>query len=178
MSLVLPPPPDPTRVSDTIRNKLPFRVEFSKLALLAGDASNRRYFRLEVAGGPPHSLVLMQLASPEAFKQSEEAVSQGAPDRLHMRRGLVGRAGSLRPKMRQQVVQEAGIFSEGGKSGSGGGEAGGPMRQVGQGHVGVRAAGEGAEQRFHALQRLDGIGKVLGDRLQRRGGPLRIGKAV
>ncbi len=49
------------------------------MAPLAGDASNRRYFRLELAGGPPHSLVLMQLASPEAFKQSEEAVSGGAP---------------------------------------------------------------------------------------------------
>src|SRR5207302_1576760 len=29
--------------------------------------------------GPPHTLVLMQLASPEAFKQSEEAVSGAAP---------------------------------------------------------------------------------------------------
>src|SRR5437773_11885011 len=71
--------PDPARISDTIRTKLPFRVEFSGLAPLAGDASNRRYFRLQVRGGPPHSLVLMQLASPEGFKQSEEAVSQGAP---------------------------------------------------------------------------------------------------
>src|SRR6266571_3660887 len=79
MASFLPPLPDPARISDTIRTKLPFRVEFSGLAPLAGDASNRRYFRLQVRGGPPHSLVLMQLASPEGFKQSEEAVSHGAP---------------------------------------------------------------------------------------------------
>jgi len=42
---------------------------------LAGDASNRRYFRLDITGGPPRSVILMQLAEPEAFKQSEEAVS-------------------------------------------------------------------------------------------------------
>ncbi len=41
---------------------------------LAGDASNRRYFRLDVTGGPFRSVILMQLAEPEAFKQSEEAV--------------------------------------------------------------------------------------------------------
>ena len=73
------PEPDLTRISDTIRNRLPFRVELSQLLPLTGDASNRRYFRVNLGGGPPHSLVLMQLASPEAFKQSEEAVSQGAP---------------------------------------------------------------------------------------------------
>jgi aminoglycoside/choline kinase family phosphotransferase len=73
-----PPPPDLVRVSETIRSKLPFRVELSQSAPLAGDASNRRYFRLYLAGGPPHSLVLMQLASPEAFKQSEEAASPNA----------------------------------------------------------------------------------------------------
>lgn len=42
---------------------------------LAGDASNRRYYRAALAGGPPHSVILMQLAEPEGFKQSEEAVS-------------------------------------------------------------------------------------------------------
>jgi aminoglycoside/choline kinase family phosphotransferase len=79
MASALLPKPDLTRISDTIRNRLPFRVEFSQLEPLTGDASNRRYFRVSLGGGPPHSLVLMQLASPEAFKQSEEAVSQGAP---------------------------------------------------------------------------------------------------
>jgi len=79
MPVVMPPPPDLARVAETVRNKLPFRVEVTTLGPLAGDASNRRYFRLHIAGGPPHSLVVMQLASPEAFKQSEEAVSQGAP---------------------------------------------------------------------------------------------------
>jgi len=86
MAPVAPPPPDPTLVADTVKTKLPFRVELAKKngrpvapAPLSGDASNRRYFRLELAGGPPHTLVLMQLSSPEAFKQSEEAVSGGAP---------------------------------------------------------------------------------------------------
>src|SRR2546426_1891808 len=79
MAPVTPPPPDHTRVATTVKTKLPFRVELATLAPLAGDASNRRYFRLNLAGGPPHTLVLMQLASPEAFKQSEEAVSGVAP---------------------------------------------------------------------------------------------------
>ena len=73
-----PTPPNPALVAETLKTKLPFRVDLSKMAPLAGDASNRRYFRVELAGGPPHTLVLMQLASPEAFKQSEEAVSGGA----------------------------------------------------------------------------------------------------
>src|SRR3989442_2077745 len=79
MTPVAPPPPDPTLVAETVKTKLPFRVKLATVAPLAGDASNRRYFRLTLAGGPPHSLILMQLASPEAFKQSEEAVSGAAP---------------------------------------------------------------------------------------------------
>ena len=79
MAPPIQPPPDPALVAATVKTKLPFRVELSKMAPLAGDASNRRYFRLELAGGPPHTLVLMQLSSPEAFKQSEEAVSGAAP---------------------------------------------------------------------------------------------------
>ncbi len=79
MPTVSPPAPDPALIADTIKTKLPFRAELFKMAPLTGDASNRRYFRLELAGGPPHTLILMQLASPEAFKQSEEAVSGGAP---------------------------------------------------------------------------------------------------
>ncbi len=72
-------PPDQTLVADTVRTRLPFRAELTKLSPLAGDASNRRYFRLELSGGPPRTLVLMQLAAPEAFKQSEEAVSGAQP---------------------------------------------------------------------------------------------------
>jgi aminoglycoside/choline kinase family phosphotransferase len=79
MPAVVLPPPDTAHVAETLRHKLPFRVDLIKQSPLTGDASNRRYFRLELAGGPPHTLVLMQLASPEAFKQSEEAVSRGAP---------------------------------------------------------------------------------------------------
>lgn len=67
--------PDERRVADTVRSKLPFRAEFTRLVPLEGDASNRRYFRIELAEKPPHSVILMQLADPEGFKQSEEAVS-------------------------------------------------------------------------------------------------------
>src|SRR5207237_9441376 len=79
MAPVAPLPPDHTRVATTVKTKLPFRVELATVAPLAGDASNRRYFRLSLAGGPPHTLGLMQLASPEAFKQSDAAVCGAAP---------------------------------------------------------------------------------------------------
>src|SRR5256885_13713349 len=68
-------PPARVWVAERVHTNLPFLAELLALAPLAGDASNRRYFRLELAGGPPRSLILMQLAEPEAFKQSEEAVS-------------------------------------------------------------------------------------------------------
>jgi aminoglycoside/choline kinase family phosphotransferase len=68
-------PPDQTLVAETVRTKLPFRAEFRALMSLAGDASNRRYFRVEMSGGAVRSVILMQLAEPEAFKASEEAVS-------------------------------------------------------------------------------------------------------
>ena len=45
---------------------------------LSGDASNRSYYRLETAsmqGKPGKSYILMVLADPEPFKQSEEKVS-------------------------------------------------------------------------------------------------------
>ncbi len=42
---------------------------------MPGDASNRRYFRLHLKGGFAPSLIVMQLADPEGFKASEEAVS-------------------------------------------------------------------------------------------------------
>jgi aminoglycoside/choline kinase family phosphotransferase len=67
--------PDPIRVAETIRTKLSFASEMGSLTPLAGDASNRRYFRIGLKEGQPPSVILMQLAEPEAFKQSEEAVS-------------------------------------------------------------------------------------------------------
>ena len=66
-------PPDRSLVATTVVAKLPFRASLETLAPLPGDASNRRYFRLGLSGG--RSAILMQLAEPEAFKQSEEAVS-------------------------------------------------------------------------------------------------------
>lgn len=67
--------PDRALVAATVQSRIPFRGTFKKLAPLAGDASNRRYFRIELSDGAPRSVILMQLAEPEAFKQSEEAVS-------------------------------------------------------------------------------------------------------
>ncbi len=66
-------PPDQPLVARTVATKLPFRASLETLAPLPGDASNRRYFRLGLSDG--RSAILMQLAEPEAFKQSEEAVS-------------------------------------------------------------------------------------------------------
>lgn len=71
-------PPDQTLVARTIEAHLPPGLILRGLTPLAGDASNRRYYRVDVAGGPPHSVILMQLAEPEGFKQSEEAVSGAA----------------------------------------------------------------------------------------------------
>ena len=70
--------PDRTLVAVTVEAQLPFKGQFKALTPLAGDASNRRYFRIELTGGAAHSVILMQLAEPEAFKQSEEAVSGAA----------------------------------------------------------------------------------------------------
>jgi N-acetylmuramate 1-kinase len=70
--------PDRTLVAATAETQLPFNGQFKALTPLAGDASNRRYFRIELTGGAARSVILMQLAEPEAFKQSEEAVSGAA----------------------------------------------------------------------------------------------------
>ena len=67
--------PDRTLIAATVETQLPFKGQFKALTPLAGDASNRRYFRIELTGGAACSVILMQLAEPEAFKQSEEAVS-------------------------------------------------------------------------------------------------------
>jgi hypothetical protein len=66
-------PPDLACVARTVDAKLPFRATLTDLLPLPGDASNRRYFRLALSEN--RSVILMQLAEPEAFKQSEEAVS-------------------------------------------------------------------------------------------------------
>src|SRR5437867_240005 len=58
--------PDRTLVAATIETRVPVRGQFKALTPLAGDASNRRYFRIELTGGAAHSVILMQLAEPEA----------------------------------------------------------------------------------------------------------------
>ena len=73
-----PAKPDQRLIADTLQTKLPFLAGLAKVVPLAGDASNRRYFRLELTGGSVPSVILMQLADPEGFKASEEAVSGSA----------------------------------------------------------------------------------------------------
>ena len=68
-------PPDPMLIATTLRTRLESPSELASMVLLAGDASNRRYFRLHLKSGLSTSLILMQLANPEGFKASEEAVS-------------------------------------------------------------------------------------------------------
>ncbi len=70
-----PPSPDLTRLQNTLLEHLPFTGSLEQCVPLAGDASNRRYFRLRLSEAPVSSLILMQLADPEGFKASEEAVS-------------------------------------------------------------------------------------------------------
>lgn len=66
---------DLSRLSSTLRNHLPFPAGLEQCVPLAGDASNRRYYRLHLSMAPVTSVILMQLADPEGFKVSEEAVS-------------------------------------------------------------------------------------------------------
>jgi len=67
-------PLDLSRLSSTLLTQLPFSASLDCCVALAGDASNRRYFRLQLSEAPVTSLILMQLADPEGFKASEEAV--------------------------------------------------------------------------------------------------------
>lgn len=72
---VSPLPPDPSHVARTVQTYLAPGLALREIRPLAGDASNRRYYRAVLDGGPPHSAIIMQLAQAEGFKQSEEAVS-------------------------------------------------------------------------------------------------------
>ena len=69
-------PLDLSRLSSTLQKQLPFSACLDRCVALAGDASNRRYYRLHISGAPVSSLILMQLADPEGFKASEEAVGR------------------------------------------------------------------------------------------------------
>lgn len=72
--------PDLSCLSDTLRNALPFSANLEQCEPLAGDASNRRYYRLFLSEAPVGSIILMQLAEAEGFKASEEAVSGAESD--------------------------------------------------------------------------------------------------
>jgi len=59
-----------------LKTKLGIAVSDLAIHPLKGDASNRSYYRLQYAGeNRPATMIVMELAEPEAFKKSEEAVS-------------------------------------------------------------------------------------------------------
>lgn len=65
----------PDRAEVLLRNHRP-GARLANLSPLAGDASNRRYYRLSFkADGVDGSAIVMELASAEGFKQSEEKVT-------------------------------------------------------------------------------------------------------
>lgn len=66
---------DLAAVISSLQTSLPFSSDLSDVQALPGDASNRRYFRVHLNNAPVYSIILMQLADPEGFKASEEAVS-------------------------------------------------------------------------------------------------------
>ena len=74
-SSAVPSPPDVNLLTETIKTRFPFSAQLADCQPLAGDASNRRYYRLALRQAEFPSLILMQLADPEGFKASEEAVS-------------------------------------------------------------------------------------------------------
>ena len=71
---------DLPRLASTLRDSLPFSGTLQQCVPLAGDASNRRYYRVHLSEAPIHSLIVMQLADAEGFKASEEAVSGKEPE--------------------------------------------------------------------------------------------------
>lgn len=73
------PPRDPTTEElDGLIHSAGWSGPIVRIERLKGDASNRAYYRIYLnPGSRPASAVLMQLAEPEAFKRSEEAVSGG-----------------------------------------------------------------------------------------------------
>ena len=71
---------DEAAVQDILRGVLGRQLHLSPgryaITPLRGDASNRKYYRLYPADhGQGHSMIVMELAEPEAFKKSEEQVS-------------------------------------------------------------------------------------------------------
>ncbi len=71
---------DNTAVQNILRGVLARQLHLSpgchEITPLRGDASNRRYYRLHPSDhGKGNSIIVMELAEPEAFKKSEEKVS-------------------------------------------------------------------------------------------------------
>lgn len=96
-----------TSVAKLLPNTAPL-----KLDALAGDAGNRRYYRVHQRGV---SYILMQMADAEGFKQSEEAVTGSVPvdelPFLNMQRYLA-QGGAPVPKIVGQNLDEGLILLE------------------------------------------------------------------
>lgn len=68
---------DHKKITTFLSQKIGLQHQQFRINRLLGDASNRTYYRLHLERiGRPHSMILMELAEPEAFKKSEEKVSQ------------------------------------------------------------------------------------------------------
>ncbi len=67
-------------LATTISTRFPFSAQLVDCLPLAGDASNRRYYRLRLQQSEVPTIILMQLANAEGFKASEEAVSGAASE--------------------------------------------------------------------------------------------------
>lgn len=62
-----------------LKTKLGIAASNVAIGALKGDASNRSYYRLHYTNeNRPATMIIMELAEPEAFKKSEEAVSAAA----------------------------------------------------------------------------------------------------
>lgn len=67
------------KIKTILSKEMGLDIQSFKTGRLQGDASNRTYYRIRFReSGHPGSLILMQLAEPEAFKKSEEKVTRSA----------------------------------------------------------------------------------------------------
>jgi N-acetylmuramate 1-kinase len=68
---------DHRKIEAFLAQKIGLKVQQFKINRLLGDASNRTYYRLHFReNGHRGSMILMELAEPEAFKKSEERVTR------------------------------------------------------------------------------------------------------
>ena len=68
---------EPLIIQNTLTRQIHSNAHSLGVKRLHGDASNRIYHRLKYTlRGRPRSMILMELASPEGFKKSEEKITR------------------------------------------------------------------------------------------------------